>query len=363
MSSSTIQWNCLHFIIFISVFLLVLFTYYTSDISVPTFAFCTTSQKKSNCSCDDADPVNETPRTQTEPNTVVLIWTWPFGQRHDLSCRVFNITRCLLTDNRTLYHQAHGVLFHHRDINGNLDGFPNEPRPWFQKWVWWNMESPAHSSQIPALNHLFNLTCNYRYDSNIPVPYGYLVPVMSQDEVFKVPAKDKLVCWIVSNWRAHYERVQYYDKLKNYINVRAYGSPFGHHLTDQDYTTIISSCKFYLSFENSVYKDYITEKLYNPMRLGSVPVVLGPPRENYEDHIPGDAFIHVNDFASPKELAERLIYLDRNPDEYMNYFNWRNRFKVVNSWFGHEHACRTCSYLQRNRGYHVFHNLNKWYWG
>ncbi len=298
----------------------------------------------------------------TEPDTILLIWMWPFGSKYELSCSTFNITKCLLTDDKSLYQKAHGVLFHHRDIHGNLAGMPTEPRPWFQKWVWSNMESPANSPLIPELNHLFNLTCNYRLDSDIPVPYGYVVPLLSQTESFKLPTKDKLVCWIVSNWNSQSKRVQFYNELTKYIKIHAYGNAFGQHLSNEDYTKIISSCKFYLSFENSVYKDYITEKLYRPLLLGTVPVTLGPSRQNYEDHVPGDSFIHVDDFPSPKELAERILYLDQNNSEYMRYFEWTNKFTVKLAYFGKEHVCKTC-YLQNHRRYPAFHDLNKWYWG
>ncbi|XP_018541133.1 4-galactosyl-N-acetylglucosaminide 3-alpha-L-fucosyltransferase 9 [Lates calcarifer] len=360
--------------------LVLFFIYYKPDIKLPTLGIyktCPTvicaktaqdQDSTSNCSSEQHlnTPQSDTKKTQVaavdaEPDTVLLIWMWPFGFKYDLSCSIFNITRCHLTDNRSLYNKSHGVLFHHRDIQGT--GLPKEPRPWFQKWVWSNMESPANSAPIPAVDNVFNLTCNYRLDSSIPVPYGYLVRITSEDEKFKLPKKNKLVCWVVSNWKTQYKRVQYYNELKNHINIQAFGNAFGQHLSDQDYTDIVSSCKFYLSFENSVYKDYITEKLYSPMKLGSVPIVLGPPRQNYEDHIPPDSFIHVSDFSTPKELAERLFYLDQNHTEYMKYFNWKNRYKVQMSWFGKEHACKTCSYLQKNRGYQTIHGLNKWYWG
>ncbi|XP_034718958.1 4-galactosyl-N-acetylglucosaminide 3-alpha-L-fucosyltransferase 9-like [Etheostoma cragini] len=389
-SSSACQWIQHRFVVkgLLGMCFLGLFFMYVTDMKLPSFAiftdkglqFCPTVLCATRAQTTDAQPNSSTQlnlqshhndsqksqqaaAVEAEPDTIVLIWMWPFGSRYDFSCNIFNVSRCHLTDDKTLYHKAHGVLFHHRDIHGNLEDFPKEPRPHFQKWIWSNMESPANSALIPKINDLFNLTCNYRLDSNIPVPYGYLMPMTSEDETFKLPAKDKLVCWIVSNWNLQLTRVQYYNELKKHIKIHSYGNAFGQHLSDQDYSKIVSSCKFYLSFENSAYKDYITEKLYLPMMKGSVPIVLGPTRQNYQNFVPADSFIHVNDFSSAKELAEKLVYLDKNNSEYIRYFNWTSRFKVKLSWFGKEHACKTCSYLQNHREYQAFHDLNKWYWG
>ncbi|XP_029318250.1 alpha-(1,3)-fucosyltransferase 9-like [Cottoperca gobio] len=389
MSSSACQWisprsifcSSLLVLCFLSIFLI----YYNPDFNYANVGsylergrqFCPTmlcTEKAQTQDSDQNSPTelhphpsdtqeNQTIAVDAEPDTILLIWMWPFGYRFDLSCNIFNITRCRLTDDKTLYHKAHGVFFHHRDINYNLVNMPKEPRPSFQKWVWSNMESPANAGQIPKLNDLFNLTCTYRLDSNIPVPYGYQMPLTSKEESFKLPAKDKLVCWIVSNLNANHERVKFYNELKKYIKIHAYGKGFGQRISDEDYSKIVSSCKFYLSFENSIYKDYITEKLYKPMMKGSVPIVLGPSRPSYENHIRADSFIHVNDFSSPKELADRLLYLDQNNSEYMRYFTWTSKFKVRTIHFGKEHACKTCSYLQKHREYQAVHDLNKWYWG
>ncbi|KAM7378324.1 hypothetical protein PAMA_013293 [Pampus argenteus] len=392
MSSSACQWTYLRPCVFSSLVVLCLivmfFTYYNPDINFRTLEFFTEKEKycqpcpqvlccegkhtnytDANCSSVQHLSPDDTKKTQAptadpEPDTIVLIWKYPFGIKHDLTCSIYNITGCHLTDDRSLYHKAHGVLFHHRDIDRTWANMPKDPRPWFQKWVWFNMESPANSAPIPKSNNLFNLTCSYRLESNIPVPYATLVPAVTTGETtFKLPSKDKLVCWIVSNWNSKFERVHFYEELKKHITINAYGQALGQRVSRENYLQIISSCKFYLSFENSVYKDYITEKLYNPMDLGSVPIVLGPPRQNYEDHIPGDSFIHVHDFSTPKELAERLLYLDKNNDEYMRYFDWKSKFQVKSHYFGQEHACKTCGYLQKHRGYQAFHDLNKWYWG
>ncbi|KAL7858836.1 hypothetical protein AOLI_G00189380 [Acnodon oligacanthus] len=306
----------------------------------------------------------ETNRKLHQSDTIVLIWDWPFGQSFDVgSCAaLFGITGCYLTADRSFYYKAHGVMFHLRDIYGDLPNLQKMPRPPQQKWVWMNMESPDNAARLVALD-LFNLTSNYRRDSDVWVPYGQIVEASEEDKVFQMPEKNKLVCWIVSNWNNNFKRVKYFNELRQYIKIEAYGRYFRKYVSDENYPGIMSSCKFYLSFENSIHKDYITEKLFNPMKLGTVPVVLGPSRENYEEFIPKDSFIHVDDFKTPQELAEHLKRLDQNQEMYEQYFSWRKHFVARSSYFGLEHACRICGHVKRNKGYRVFKNLDKWYWG
>lgn len=303
--------------------------------------------------------------TKSDKNlTTVLVWLWPFGQTYDLTVcsSLFNIEGCLITADRNLYNRSDGVVIHHRDICTDMSNMPPFQRPSFQKWIWMNLESPSHSSQIPGIENLFNLTLNYRQDADIEVPYGSIVTAEG-DEDFVPPSKSKLICWIVSNWNPDHVRVKYYNELYKHIEVHAYGQAFGEYIVDQDYYPTIASCKFYLSFENSIHKDYITEKLYNPLSVGTVPVVLGPARQNYENFVQGDAFIHVDDFTSPKELADYLLLLDKNEEMYLRYFEWRRHFKVKKAYFWAEHTCLACDYLRRRKEYKSVNNLDKWYWG
>ncbi|XP_030637959.1 alpha-(1,3)-fucosyltransferase 9-like [Chanos chanos] len=291
--------------------------------------------------------------------TIVLIWLWPFGQTFSLDkC---NINGCYLTADRNLYNESSGVVIHHRDISRDLSNLPPLYRPSSQKWIWMNLESPSHSPKIPGIEKLFNLTLNYRQDADIQVPYGTLLPTQEEDN-FVLPSKTKLVCWIVSNWNPDHARVKYYYELCKYVEIHTYGQAFGEYISDKDFFPTISSCKFYLSFENSIHEDYITEKLYNPLSVGSVPIALGPSRQNYENFVPGDAFIHVDDFLSPKELADHLLFLNKSDDIYMQYFDWRRHFKVKLSDFWTEHTCRACEYIQNHKEYKACNTLDTWFW-
>lgn len=299
---------------------------------------------------------------KSDPETIILIWFWPFGAPFTLEpCTKYNIHGCHLTADQNLYDQAHGVIIHHRDIRGDFSNMPQKPRPTFQKWVWWNMESPAHSPNFPQLKELFNLTTSYRRDSDIPVPYGTLKQATGEEKKYTIPKKDKLVCWIVSNWNPNYKRSSFFGEFSQHITVDAFGGHFNRRISDDEYSKTVASCKFYLSFENSIHRDYVTEKLFNPLRLGTVPVVLGPPRQNYEQFIPSGAFIHVDDFPSPKELAEHLKRMDQNDELYKQYFAWKENYISTEVSFGLEHSCQTCAHIQKFKDYSVVTDLNGWW--
>uniref|UniRef100_A0A671RA16 Fucosyltransferase n=1 Tax=Sinocyclocheilus anshuiensis TaxID=1608454 RepID=A0A671RA16_9TELE len=207
----------------------------------------------------------------------------------------FNIDGCYLTVDRELYSKAHGVLINHRDIKSDLSNLPTKPRPFFQKGIWMHFERDADI----VLRELIMIKTEDTEDKIFP-------QVLDK--------KDKLVCWIVSNWNEKHERVKYYNEL------------------------------------------------FNPLTLGSVPVALGAPRYIYERFLPKDAFIHVKDFSSPQKLAEHLLSLDKNVEEYKKNFQWRKHFEVKLVNHPQEHACCACQYTRTKKDYQVFGNLNKWYW-
>ena len=88
-----------------------------------------------------------------------------------------------------------------------------------------------------------------------------------------------------------------------------------------------SKYKFYLSFENSFCKDYITEKFFKVLNYNIIPIVLG--RANYSKFAPSKSYIDVRDFQSIGQLAEYLKYLDKNETAYAEYFEWKNYFRVI----------------------------------
>eukprot|EP00730_Choanoeca_flexa_P019365 TRINITY_DN9451_c0_g1_i1.p1 TRINITY_DN9451_c0_g1~~TRINITY_DN9451_c0_g1_i1.p1 ORF type:complete len:132 (+),score=24.25 TRINITY_DN9451_c0_g1_i1:863-1258(+) len=84
---------------------------------------------------------------------------------------------------------------------------------------------------------------------------------------------------------------------------------------------VFARFKSSLGFENTIDYDYATEKFYQALQLGIVPVTLGPP--NIAELVP-----HLHSYidathCTPKQLADYLSYLDKNDTAYQEYFAWR----------------------------------------
>ena len=41
--------------------------------------------------------------------------------------------------------------------------------------------------------------------------------------------------------------------------------------------------------------------------------------------------LNVADYDSPATLAKHLLYLDKNPREYLSYFWWKDRYRAVDA--------------------------------
>ena len=162
--------------------------------------------------------------------------------------------------------------------------------------------------------------------------------------------KTEMAAILVSNCVER--RMKWIKKLGEYVDVKVYGGcgPYPCSRSDRSKClSILRKHKFYLSFENSFCRDYVTEKLYkNALTNEIVPVVLANMEFNDPTIIPPGGGINVLDFSSVKELAEYMKKVGSNSTLYNNYFRWYSNYTVL-SEITHETWCAVCQKLATDR--------------
>lgn len=275
------------------------------------------------------------------------------------------VNTCTLTSDRNLASTADMLLYKDHYLSPGVARSPH------QIYMLYLLECPYHTQYVKYPS-VFNWTATYRTDSDIVTPYEkwhYFNPhvrQMDQERNFAYN-KTKKVAWFVSNCGARNGRLAFAQELKKYIQVDIYGAcgslSCSRTIADSCFDMLDQEYKFYLAFENSNCKDYITEKVYvNALKRSILPIVMGAPPEDYEKSAPYRSYIHVDEFATPKELAEYLHILDKNDDLYNSYFKWKGTGEFINTFFW----CRLCAMLHNDEMLKKpkwYNDINEWWRG
>ena len=276
-----------------------------------------------------------------------------FGNTYaiEMGCPKLSKT-CEFSTDRTQYNDSDVVLFHIRSSYS----IPKY-RLRFQKWVFAIMESPIHTYRSMSQDRwLYNITMTYKRASDVTWFYGECrrkntKPATSHVKYNYADGKKHLIAWFVSNCNTPSRREKYVRELARHVDVHKFGcgGKFSCPRTKHKYCDTVllnGTYKFYLSFENSLCTEYVTEKLYRILNLNVVPIVLG--YSNCSAFLPPHSFIDVRDFDSPKKLAAYLKMLSENDTEYNRYFAWKQTHTCAPLPALHT-ACRMCRYVQRQR--------------
>jgi len=244
----------------------------------------------------------------------------PFEQ---INCPV---TSCELTNDRTKLNQSSLVLFH---LRNKIDYFPLA-RPLNQRWVHLIYESPINCHLCDKYDNTFNLSATYTKDSDFTSIYWLDSGIYWQtnlnftiNNISGVYAnRSEMVATLISSCNAPSSRSLYIRELQNHVAVRIFGKCGQPCPKDQDCREYISkNYRFFLLFENSICRDYITEKFFDTLKYNIIPIVLGGG--DYSYYVPDSGFINVLDYKKPKDLADYLNYLNNNNTAYNEYFAWK----------------------------------------
>jgi glycoprotein 3-alpha-L-fucosyltransferase len=167
-------------------------------------------------------------------------------------------------------------------------------------------------------------------------------------------------------------RLQYYDQLKEHFPI----SGFGKCVVEQTNVSLkctrhshceleqLSTSKFYLAFESMSSRfDYITEKFWRSLSLGTIPIVLGPKRRDYERVAPPNSFIYAKDYSDPQMLANYLTKVATNLNEFEKYHRWRTKYETFYQGPDVESVrfCELCYRLNTNKDRIWYTNINQFF--
>lgn len=297
----------------------------------------------------------------TKPKKI-LIWSGDqTNNREKLLKDNCNIKECTVTRDKRLLSHADTVFF------AGSAALKRNNKNKNQTWVSFQIESAQNYPTLSTTSTL-NWTASYRRDSVLNTPYEKFVPYLNVTNLPDKPlknyaqGKNKLVAWFVSNCGGHNQRKNYVDELKKYITVDMYGGCGSLSCVRTDkgcFQMLKRDYKFYLAFENSNCKDYVTEKLHwNAYLNNIVPIVMGAHPNDYKKLAPPKSYIHVDYFKSPAELAEYLKFLDKHDDLYNSYFLWKGTGEFINTKF----MCRLCAMTHLAPHFPMWYdNANKWW--
>ncbi|XP_035214497.1 alpha-(1,3)-fucosyltransferase C-like [Stegodyphus dumicola] len=341
---------------------------YLDNMATPTSSSSSTSAYTST----SATPTDTCQTSGMKDSKLILLWTSFFGNWNYLPKERFShcprCRNCQVTSDRSRLQESDAVIFHARDMS--IADLPHIRYP-HQRWVFYCLESPPHSdfSGLQYMNHMFNWTMTYRADSDILAQYGTVVKVWPprkldlQSLQWSFTNKSKSVAWMSSHCPTHGGRDDFAKELKKYIDVDIYGTcgttvcPPG--ATEKCLQEFAEKYKFFLAFENTLCKDYITEKFFRTLHYNIIPVVFGGA--NYHKFAPPGSFIDALSFKSPRHLAFFLTGVGKDFKLYSSYFRWRRDYSVTLS---NQKECDLCSMLHRKHSSpSTYEDLRQWWVG
>jgi len=235
----------------------------------------------------------------------------------DLSLKIADVPNdWVITTDRRFLQQADVVVFYLPTLQQELESDLNKLEK--QIWVGWNMEAKINYQS--KFGELFDIWMSYGKDSNLIYPfykYEYL-DIFTQK--FLINPKQNKTLIVLPSLISEKKYLNYLEKLMKHIEFDKY---FDNQIQLGKRETY-SKYKFVIAFENAIETDYVTEKFYDPLLAGTVPIYLGAP--NIEDFAPGDnCFVDVRKFKTAKALANFIKACYEDEQLYAKFLEWRNQ--------------------------------------
>jgi hypothetical protein len=273
-------------------------------------------------------------------------------------------TECVFTDRRT----AHDGLLFHAKTHSARD-FPRGKKS--AKYLLVSLEQDKYAPLLRNPNYVsrFDYVMTYNLDSHLPmitVHPHWNASVYFAAQGVPWAQKKNAVAAFVSNCRnaGAEQRLKLLEELGKHYEVHSYGRCL--HNRDEPplkkgesrgeaKRRLLASYKFSLAFENAVVGDYVSEKVYDALLAGSLPLYRGARR--VDDLLPSPkSVVKFSDFQDDaRKLAGHLEYLASNEQAYEEYFAWKRTgdmaaFDRVLDMTAYKYTalCRVCARLAQD---------------
>ena len=279
-----------------------------------------------------------------------------------------------LVEKEEYFSTADAILFQ----GGRMPKNPPKRASDEQVYVFVDNESPLHLHSdgylFPSWNNVINWTMTYRLDSDMNYTYGDVKQRNASDaadvrkknytEIFR--NKTKQAAWLVSDCVTEGKREKYVAKLKQFIKIDVYGRCGKlKNCTKEEgkrcFQRIADDYKFYLSFENSVCEDYMSEKVFTWYNYDIISVVRGG--RSYNQILPMNSYINTDTFKSISELGRFLRLLSLSETAYSSMLKLKDQFEVIPGKIKKQEAycelCKKLHNLDENRK--TYRSIGEWW--
>ena len=177
--------------------------------------------------------------------------------------------------------------------------------------------------------------CDYSFSFDFPTnERNYRFPLyrrcreyndllLTRDVEDIISQRRKFCSFMVSNHRAK-ERIEFYNRLSAYKLIDSGGRYLNNiggpvEIGRQNKEAWLSNYKFNITFENTSYPGYTTEKMLEAFVSGTIPIYWGNPLIGLDFN--PKAFINCHDFESFDEVIEHVKEVDQNEALYRDYLS------------------------------------------
>lgn len=204
-----------------------------------------------------------------------------------------------------------------------------------------SMESSVNYNdlEVDRLRALGRESMTTSLRSTVPVTYirsssvrawGVRAPSWTGARVAALPASEPLAVLVASNCHPVLERSERFARLREALGGRARhlgrcGTSRWPSCGDQRCSKLgaLRQYPFYLAWENSAEEDYVTEKVFDALDAGVVPVYLGAP--NAAMFLPPNSTLFISADEPAGRVAKRIAAIAADADAYDALHAWRAR--------------------------------------